>query len=100
MALENAISVHEVGHVLADAVREDPAALDLWIRGDHDRIVIWLLTMPIDRETERRLYGRATLLYERFPRMAIEFRLINPRLFETLDLTTIIPPDAEQFHLR
>lgn len=96
MAISQEITAHDVGRRLADEVRQDPAAQGVWTRAVRDYIELWLLTDPIDAETERRFYALDAPLQRFFPNTYINFHLVNPRLFdENMELVgDVIPSTA------
>ena len=79
--------------------RRHPAARRLWAWAYRDYVELWLLTDPIDTDTELHLYGVSFELYDRYPKTDIRFHLLNPRYFEELDPDLVIPPGAEEIPL-
>lgn len=96
MAISQQATAQDVGRRFADAVRQDPVAQGVWTRAVRDYIEVWLLTEPIDAETERRLYGLSASLDRWFPETYIQFYLVNPRLFseDTELIGDVIPSTA------
>lgn len=97
MAISHPVNAHDVGRRFADEVRQDPVAQGVWTRAVRDYIEVWLLTDPIDADTERRLYALDGPLQRWFPNTFINFHLVNPRLFDenTEILGDVIPSTAE-----
>jgi hypothetical protein len=81
-------------HDVAELVRAEPAARSLYYRQTGAVLEFWLLTDPIEIETERRVRNIRRAIFEMFPDMLFEFQLINPRLSEDLDPQVLIPEDA------
>lgn len=102
MAITQNLSAYDVGRRLADEISQDPAARGLWARNVRDYVELWLLTEPIDADTERRLYSVAASLYDWFPGAYIRFSVVNPRLFdeETELVGDVIPSKADSIWLR
>ncbi|ACZ37663.1 MAG: hypothetical protein DIU58_002620 [Sphaerobacter thermophilus] len=99
VGLDNEIPVQRIGRAFAALIQDEPAVQQFWVRQHCGWVELWLLTEPIDRSIERHLYGTVSHLYEQFPEAAIRLHLINPRLYEAMDLETIIPQDAESVPL-
>ena len=100
MAVADRVSQAELGKTFAEAIREEPAAKQLWVRSHRDYFELWLLTEPIDSVTERRLYAAGLLLHDRFPQADVRLRILNPRLFADFEPSELIPEGAEGFPLR
>jgi hypothetical protein len=100
MAVRATTAVHKLTRHFAAALKAEPAVRGLWVRPVRDYVEFWLLTEPIDADAERRLYAAGTDLYERFPDANVRVRILNPRLFEPGDLTTLIPSDAQPVPLQ
>jgi hypothetical protein len=69
----------EVGRAFAEIIRDEPFVRELWVTADTEEpgIYLWLITDPIDMDTERDLQGTPMdLLDERFPR---EYVLLLPK---------------------
>jgi hypothetical protein len=96
MAISQQVTAQDVGLRLADEARQDPVAQGVWARAVRDYIELWLLTEPIDAETERHFYGLSASLDRWFPETYIQFYLVNPRLFseDTELVGDVIPSTA------
>ncbi len=94
MVIANSIYAADLVRHFAELVREEPAARILYYRQSGEISEFWLITEPIDVETERRVRTIRRALFERFPETLFEFQLINPRLSEDLDPRVLIPGDA------
>lgn len=97
MAISQQATAQDVGRRFAEEVRQDPAVQGVWARAVRDYIELWVLTDPIDAETERRLYALDAPLQRWFPTTYIYFYLVNPRLFDenTKLIGDVIPSQAE-----
>lgn len=97
MAISQQVTAHDVGSRFAEEVRHVPVVQGVWTRAVRDYIELWLLTEPIDAETERRLYALDGPLQRWFPDTYINFYLVNPRLFDedTEIIGDVIPSQAE-----
>ena len=102
MAISQQVNAHNVGRRFADEVRQDPAAQGVWTRAVRDYIELWLLTEPIDAETERRFYAVGASIHHWFPGAYVHFHLVNHRLFDedTELVGDVIPSQAESIWLR
>lgn len=100
MAIADPVTTQDTGRTFAQMVRDEQAALRLWARHHRDYLEFWLLTVPIDADTERRLYAAGVELRDRFPEVNIRVRILNPRFFEHDDLTELVPAGAEEIPLR
>jgi len=92
-----------MGQRFADQVRGRDDAHRLWLSNHRDEVEVWLLTKPIDMESERVFYSAAMMLYEWFPNAHITFHLLNPRHFEDVSedgLLSVLPESAAEVPLR
>jgi hypothetical protein len=92
----------EVGRAFAEIVRDEPFVRELWVTADTEEpgIYLWLVTDPIDMDTERALCDEPLdRLEERFPR---EYVLVLPRHSGNTIGEPRTPPraDAVQIPLR
>lgn len=96
MTISQQVNAHDVGSRFAEEVRQDPRAQGVWTRAVRDYIEVWLLTEPIDAETERHFYALGASLDRWFMETYIQFYLVNPRLFseETELVGDVIPATA------
>lgn len=100
MAVENRATAEEVARFLSDCVRDDPLVQRLYISAPRDDVTaVWLVTVPADYASYRRLYELALPLYERFPDNLIDFHVVNPREYVN-DVRLTLPPDATELPLR
>ena len=81
MAIDQTIDTKLMAQRFADAVREMPAALDLYYQQYRGVAEFWLVTSPIDVQTQMEFYGASQLLYDQFPEVPIDFHVINPSHF-------------------
>jgi hypothetical protein len=79
---------------LAELVRNEPAVRSHYYLQIGDVDEFWLLTEPMDIETERRVRRIRRTIFDSFPDTLFEFHLINPRLSKDLDPSLRIPEDA------
>ncbi len=100
MTIAHGLTLFEVGRTFAQAVRDEPAVKSLWASAHRDYFELWLVTAPVDADTERRLYGLIELLFEAFPDARIRLHVINREAFEDFELTSIVPRGAENIPLR
>lgn len=100
MAVQKVANSSSIGHALTTMLAGESQVKRLWADTYRDCIEFWVLTEPIPLDTERRLYGIPATLYEQFPESSIQFHLINPRYFDDLDVTDIVPASAQELRLR
>src|SRR4051794_31143015 len=92
----------EVGRAFAEIIRDEPVVRELWVTADTEEpgIHLWLITDPLDLETEEQFHGTPSdLIDARFPREYIWLHPIHSRTFSG-DLHQVRRPDAEQIPLR
>jgi hypothetical protein len=86
----------ELGRQLAELLRDHArdTVRGLWMAVHPGEITFWILTTPIDTDTQERLYEQAAALYEQFPDAAVDFHILNPHWYEGGDVLSQLPPDA------
>ncbi len=89
----------EMERTLAQVVSREPAVSELWASADHEGLHFWLVTTPLDAETERGLYELADALDERFPSVAFHLHVLNPRYY-TGSARDAVPAGAGEIPLR
>ncbi len=89
----------EMGPVLAKVAGWEPVVSALWVSADHEGLHFWVLTDPIDAETERRLYELADALDEHFPGVVFQLHVLNPRHFRGT-VRDVVPAGAKEIPLR
>jgi hypothetical protein len=94
MVAANQVNVIEMARRFAEAVKDEPAARALWFRQLGSIAELWLVTDPVDLETETRIRKAGRLLFTYFPDALIDFQLINPALSASADQDPRIPADA------
>jgi hypothetical protein len=67
----------------------------LWMTTNRDAFTFWVLTRPIEADVQRRIYGRTAALYDEFPELRFEVRVLNPSWFVDGDALSALPPDAQ-----
>ena len=94
MAIANSIHAADLVRRFAELARKESSVRSLYYRPSGEVSEFWLLTEPIDVETERRVRQIRHTIFDTFPDTLFEFHLINPRLSEDLDPRVLIPEDA------
>ena len=79
MAITSGVTAQQMGHALAEAVRDEPRAAEIWVATHSDAIQLWLICVPITLAEHRSLTRLEDVLYERFPGVAFDFHILNPR---------------------
>ena len=94
MVIAKHVSAAEMARRFAEAVKDEPAARQLWFRQLGPLSEFWLVTDPIDLETESRIRKAGRLLSRYFPNALIDFQVINPDLSRSEDQDPRIPSNA------
>jgi hypothetical protein len=71
----------------------------LWMTTDRGGITFWILTGPIDPDTQDRLYERTVKLYDQFPDLLFDVHILNPEWFAGGDALSALPHDAQPIPL-
>ncbi len=100
MAVTDRATLAEIGQTYAAAVRDEPTAKQLWAGSHRDYFELWLVTDPIDADTERRFYKAELVLHDRYPEAYIRFHVLNPGHFDPFEPADLIPTYAEEIPLR
>lgn len=95
MTVETNVTAQQMGHVLAEAAKNEPRAVEIWVATRPDAVHLWLITAPITTEEHRRLYLLNDVLYAHFPDAAFQLHVRNPRNYRG-DVRHGLPRDAEQ----
>jgi|SRR3954447_12376454 len=97
MALKSEMRPEELGRRLQEALAETGDIVDgLWMTIQRGAVSFWILTAPIDAATQRGLYERTSVLYERFPQAEFDVHVLNPEWFAGTDPTLALPSDAKR----
>lgn len=100
MAVKHSTSAQAIGRAFAKLLRGEASARRLAVRAVRDYVEVWLLTEPIDGETERRLYNAGGAIHDHFPEARIRFHVVNPRHYEDSGTLPPVPDEAEDIPLR
>jgi hypothetical protein len=86
----------DIGIRLAELLHEQASDVvrGLWMAVHPGEITFWILTTPIDTDTQERLYEQAAALYDQFPDALLDFHILNPQWYEGGDALSQLPPDA------
>ncbi|HZS02644.1 MAG TPA: hypothetical protein VFE37_28275 [Chloroflexota bacterium] len=82
-----------------ELARAEGAVLGLWLTMPRGVLTFWVLTRPIDLETQQRLYERTAVIYECFPNAEFVVHILNPEWYEGGDAAGALPPDAQPIPL-
>ena len=102
MAVRHSVDAHTLGTRLARVFRDDSRVRELWIEPEHEEIVFWLITEPIDMNEHRELHGASLAVYddETFEDALFEMHILDPRHYpEGYDLHQSIPSRATRVNL-
>lgn len=97
MVITRVATVEEIAQYFMEIAKSDPAIRQLWTRQAGPVVELWILTEPIDAETEKRLRGVRQFIHEKFPATLFDLRLLNARLSDNPDLSFLVPDDAKLF---
>ena len=100
MALTTQTYAEQVGRAYAEAVRGHEAVLELWVTSVPGCVRVWMVTPPIDADTERSLHGLSRAVYERFGKADFMLLILNPRHHVRGDVRDAVPRDAVQIPLQ
>ena len=98
MALTTQTYAEQVGRAYAEAARGQQVVLELWVSAVPGNVHVWLITPPIDAETERELHGLSRAVYDHFGKADFQLHTLNPRHFRG-DVRNVVPDDAVQIPL-
>lgn len=99
MAVRHSVDAHALGARLARAFSGNPHVRELWIEPEHEEVVFWLITEPIDPDMRQNLHGASLVLFDEdeFEDALFEMRILNPRNFpDGYDLHDSIPARAQR----
>jgi len=97
MVIKSDVRPVQLGRGLQDALAEAGDTIEgLWMTVHHGAVSFWILTPPIDAATQRALYERTSLLYERFPQAEFDVHILNPEWFVGADPASALPRDAKR----
>jgi hypothetical protein len=102
MAIRHRIDPQTLGTRLARVLCNDPRVRELWIEPQHEEVVFWLITEPIDMNEHRELHGASMAVFEdeRFEDALFEMHILDPRHYpEGYDLHQSIPSRAVRVDL-
>jgi hypothetical protein len=97
MVSTRAATAEEIAQYLLEIAEDRSVICRLWTRDADGVAELWLLTEPIDVETETRLRSVRQQIQENFPATRFTIRLLNPRLSDSPDLEFLVPRDARRF---
>src|SRR5690348_13993683 len=101
MAVDDAVSLDQIGHTLADVLAADQTARHLWVSYRGGIFELWLVTEPFEGlDPMRRLHGVTAALYEQFPSTPLRLHVLNPRNYPDADPSSLIPRGAQEIPLR
>ncbi len=102
MAIRHRIDPHTLGIRLARVFWNDPRVRELWIESQHEEVVFWLITEPIDMNEHRELHGASLAVFddEGFKDALFEMHILDPRHYPGgYDLHQSIPSRATRVDL-
>jgi hypothetical protein len=100
MAIGQNVRPDEAGQTLgAELARFGGTVEGLWMTTHRGVLTFWVLTCPIDFETQQRIYERTLVLYDRVPGIEFTVHILNPEWFTGGDALSALPSDAQQVAL-
>ncbi len=90
------LTAHEVGHRLAELVRDNRDVSAVWVQGCRQYVDIWLHTKPLAREQELALYALENVLYDYFPDIDTRLHIAHAGLYDT-EQFRFEPPSGTEF---
>lgn len=101
MAVVKKVPPAKVGQSLLVALASDRDIVQgLWLTTDAEKVTFWVLTRPIATATQQALYEHAAALYDEFPDVEFEIRVLNPEWFENGDALRALPTNVQPICLR
>ena len=107
MAIVDHVATHEMVRTFAEAIKDEPSVRRFWawtepsyIEPGRDYVELWLLTDPIDPETDRRLGMAAMRLHERFPEDYIRMHTMTTEMLGGREPAGAIREGAVEIPLR
>jgi hypothetical protein len=81
VALTTGTYAEQLGRAFAEAAHGETNIAEVWVSTRPGGVDIWVLTLPIDLETERNLHRFTHALYNRFKTADFQVYMVNPRHF-------------------
>jgi|ThiBio_1000_plan_1041568.scaffolds.fasta_scaffold46824_1 hypothetical protein len=92
-------TVEEIARYLLEIAEDKSVFRRMWTHQTGEVAEIWIMTEPIDVETEKRIHGLGRELYKKFPNTLFDVRLLNLRLSDSPDLSFLVPRNAKLFNM-
>jgi hypothetical protein len=100
MAIKHNIRTVEIGRSLAGELAQLGGVVQgLWWTAHRGVLTFWVLTKPIDTETQQHIYERTAVLYELFPSVEFAVHVLNPEWDEDGDALSALPDHAQPIPL-
>ncbi len=100
MAIEREATTASLSRLLAEALRAEPAARQLWAVDRPGYTQYWLLTEPISLAAVEAIFGATLPVRDRCPNQLFELHILNPDFFENGDALVGLPQSANEIPLR
>jgi hypothetical protein len=98
VALTTQTYAEQLGRAFAEAARGETNIAEVWVSTRPGGVDVWVLTLPIDMETERNLHRFMHDLYSRVKTADFQVYMVNPRNFRD-DGRSAIPSHSVQIPL-
>ena len=97
MVVHQHIDAHTIARHIVDQVRDEPDVQEIWLNESPELVDLWLITGPINDETELRLYDKTGATYRDLPAGRFRLHVIHPAMFaDGTDLRTIVARGAKR----
>jgi hypothetical protein len=83
MAATRSIDAHTVGNRLGKLLHTSPDVVEVRVHEEGGTTFLWVITVPTDLEGERRIVRSWMPIYDEYPEIVIDVRLLNPARFPT-----------------
>jgi hypothetical protein len=100
VAVRKQVGHEDAGRSMATLMRQLGGLVQgLWMTRDRDVITFWVLTCPLETDTQLTLYEHSAALYDELPGIVFEIHVLNPAWFAEGDALSALPPDAQSIPL-
>ncbi len=99
VALTTKTYAEQVGRAYAEAARGNEAVLELWVSAVPGNVHVWMITPPIDADTELELHRLSGGVYDHFGKADFQLHILNPRNYPGGDARPSVPRGAVRIPL-
>lgn len=101
MVVHQQIDARSISEQIAGQVRNERDVRDIWMHATPDLFDLWIITGPIDDETELRLYNVTGDVLRDVPTGRLRLHVLHPAMFtEGTDLRALLARGAKRVDLQ